>query len=60
MKFLPVFIAVIVGIFWAVIAAFAFPPITVPVFLITGSTAFIALGISLVGAKSTGFDEEEI
>jgi hypothetical protein len=60
MIFLSVIIAVIVGIFWASIAALAFPSITLPVFLIACSITFIALGLCLVGSETTGFDQEQI
>ena len=60
MKLISVFIAVSVGIFWASIAAMAFPSITVPVFLITCSITFIALGLCLAGSKTPGFEQEQI
>jgi hypothetical protein len=58
--FLSVLIAVFVGIFWASIAALAFPSITLPVFLVTCSITFIALGLCLVSSETTNFDQEQI
>jgi hypothetical protein len=60
MKSLSMIIAVSVGIFWASIAALAFPSITLPVFLISCLVTFIAVGLCLAGSESTGFDHWKV
>ena len=60
MKIQAAFIAVTVGLFWAGIAALTLPLITLPVFLITCTITFIAVGLCLAGSETTGFDREQV
>jgi len=60
MKIQAAFIAVSVGLFWAGIAALTLPLITMPVFLITCTITFIAVGLCLAGSETTGFDRGQV
>lgn len=60
MKIRLLFIALFVGLFWAGIAALTLPLITLPVFLITCTVTFIAVGLCLAGSETTGFDRGQV
>lgn len=60
MKIRLLIIALSVGLFWAGIAALTLPLITLPVFLITCTVTFIAVGLCLAGSETTGFDRGQV